>query len=606
MGPTSFFGRFNALFRCRLCWRVTFAVFAAIFLIEAAILVPSYHNQEHNLLNRLNQVGRTMVISASYYFLSHASKEFVALLDEVTQGTELAGGAVYDADGELVGTFGEPPSQRLGKLLAADEARIIEDRYEIVWQPHETGLTVTVVGRMDASAIPDALSDFVWRIAGLVLLISGFVCIVTMVILDRIVLGPMLGIRANLVAAQREPQYADRHIMSHRRNDEMGEVVEALNSLLMRVSKTYREDLAAMVAMADNSNEGIIAYDRSWNLVYANGACLDFCKVATKQEMAQNDLPRFGLADRPGNFTLAELAGGGGFSGEATLFGAGTRIPCYVNAGEIFDDGGAVLRYHATITDVTEISDARISLERQNLELETSNRAKDQFVANMSHELRTPLNAILGFSEMMRTETFGPLGAPQYKEYLDDINNRGKHLLEIINNILDLSKIEAGRFELKEEEVDPSDTIESSIRLIREQARGHNIEIGTQVPADLPKLWVDGQKVKQMLINLLSNAVKFTPEGGHITISARTETDGHLAISIADDGIGIADADQEKVFRPFGQADAGLNRKFEGTGLGLPLAKAMVELHSGRLELDSRLDHGTTVTLHFPSSRLVA
>ncbi len=207
---------------------------------------------------------------------------------------------------------------------------------------------------------------------------------------------------------------------------------------------------------------------------------------------------------------------------------------------------------------------------------------------------------------MMRSETFGPLGVPQYKEYLDDINDSGKHLLEIINNILDLSKIEAGRFELREEEVDPNDTIESSIRLIREQARSHNIAIGTQVPDDLPKLWVDGQKVKQMLINLLSNAVKFTPEGGNITISAKTESDGHLAISIADDGIGIADADQEKVFRPFGQADAGLNRKFEGTGLGLPLARAMVELHDGRLELDSRLDHGTTVTLHFPSSRLVA
>ena len=121
-------------------------------------------------------------------------------MDEVTQGTELTGGAVYDADGTLVGTFGEPPAQSLGKLLAADNARVSEDRYEIAWQPHQTGLTMTVVGRMDASAIPDALSAFVWRIAGLVLLISGFVCIVTMVILDRIVLGPMLGIRDNLAA----------------------------------------------------------------------------------------------------------------------------------------------------------------------------------------------------------------------------------------------------------------------------------------------------------------------------------------------------------------------------------------------------------------------
>ena len=162
----------------------------------------------------------------------------------------------------------------------------------------------------------------------------------------------------------------------------------------------------------------------------------------------------------------------------------------------------------------------------------------------MSHELRTPLNAILGFSELMMNEAFAPVDAEQYREQLRDINDSGNQLLEIINNILDLSKIEAGRFKIRDEEIDTAHAIESSIRLIRERARDRNIEIGTEVPDRLPRMRGDAQKVKQMLINLLGNAIKFTPDGGRITVSARTEPDGHLSIAVADNGVGIAEKDK--------------------------------------------------------------
>ncbi len=607
MAMTPLTGWFAALFRCRLCWRVTFAVFAAIFVIEAAILIPSYQTRERALLDRLDQVYRATVVSSASYVLRHDGAEFVYVLDELSQNSKLAGGAIYRADGSLVGSFGEAPVNRPGALSAGGEYLADSNRYEVVWRPDQTGLDVVVVGRLNASGIPAQLRNFVWRIAGLVLLISGFVCVVTMFILDRIVLGPMLTIRDKLVSAQRDPAHADRYTMSAQRNDEVGEVVEALNSLLVRVSKTHREDLAAMVAMADKSNEGIIAYDRIWQVVYANRACFNFCNASGMRQLGEDGLPRFALADTPGTFLLAELIEDGEFSGEATLIGAGgARVPCYVNAGQILDERGKVLRYFATMTDVTQLSNARKNLQRQNLELEASNRVKNEFVANMSHELRTPLNAILGFSEMMMNEVFGPVGTDQYREYLRDINDSGNHLLEIINNILDLSKIEAGRFELRDEEIDAVHAIESSIRLIRERARHRNIEIGTDFPDRLPRMRGDSQKVKQILINLLGNAIKFTPEGGRITVSARTEPDGHLSIAVADNGVGIAEKDKAKVLLPFGQADSGLARRFEGTGLGLPLAKAMMELHSGRLDLDSEIDRGTTVTLRFPSSRVLA
>ncbi|MCZ6895277.1 MAG: ATP-binding protein [Gammaproteobacteria bacterium] len=477
------------------------------------------------------------------------------MLDELSQNSKLAGGAIYRADGTLVGSFGEAPVNRLGALSAGGEYLVDSNRYEVVWRRDQSGLDVIVVGRLNASEIPAQLQYFVWRIAGLVLLISGFVCVVTMFILDRIVLGPMLTIRDKLVSAQHDPAHADRYAMSAQRNDEVGEVVEALNSLLVRVSKTHREDLAAMVAMADNSNEGIIAYDRIWQVVYANRACFKFCNASGMRQLGEDGLPRFALADTPGTILLAELIEDGEFSGEATLIGAGgAKVPCYVNAGQILDESGEVLRYFATMTDVTQLSNARKNLQRQNLELEASNRVKNQFVANMSHELRTPLNAILGFSEMMMNEVFGPVGTEQYREYLRDINDSGNHLLEIINNILDLSKIEAGQFELRDEEVDAVHAIESSIRLIRERARHRNIEIGTDLPDRLPKMRGDSQKVKQILINLLGNAVKFTPEGGRITVSARTEPDGHLSIAVADNGVGIAEKDKAKVLLPFGQA----------------------------------------------------
>ena len=204
----------------------------------------------------------------------------------------------------------------------------------------------------------------------------------------------------------------------------------------------------------------------------------------------------------------------------------------------------------------------------------------------------------------MLTETFGDLGNPKYREYARHINSSGAHLLQIINDILDLCKIEAGKMELIEESLGLRQIIANSVQLVSEKAKEHGIVISVEIAENVPNVRADERKIKQALINILSNAVKFTPAGGKLTVASRIENDGKLAISISDTGLGISPENQEQIFNPFVQVDSGLSRKFDGTGLGLPLSKAMVELHGGTLDLESAVGVGTTVTIRLPHDRL--
>ncbi len=239
---------------------------------------------------------------------------------------------------------------------------------------------------------------------------------------------------------------------------------------------------------------------------------------------------------------------------------------------------------------------------------EDANRTKTQFLANISHELRTPLNAIIGYSDMILHEVLGPLSAEnskKYENYVKDINDSGHLLLEIINDILDLSSIEAGKATLNEEKLSIDALISTTLRLVKQPAEKGLLKVSTKVDSKLPFLFADERMLRQTLLNLLSNAVKFTPEGGSVTIKANIEETGSMVISVADTGIGIAKKNLEKVMSPFGQVDGDLSRKHTGTGLGLPLARTFTELHGGALDLQSKIRKGTTVTLRFPPERVL-
>jgi signal transduction histidine kinase len=244
-------------------------------------------------------------------------------------------------------------------------------------------------------------------------------------------------------------------------------------------------------------------------------------------------------------------------------------------------------------------------LRRAKEAAEAASRAKTEFLATVSHELRTPLNAIIGFSELMIRGVLGPIGNPQYSEYLEDIHQSGTHLLSIINDILDFSKAEASKLELHESEVDVHQVVIGLTRLLGPRARDAGLALFDRIPSDLPHLWCDERKLKQMLLNLLTNAVKFTPRGGTIEVEASCDETG-LTISVRDTGIGIAKADLVRVLQPFVQADNELSRRHEGTGLGLTLVNSMIAMHGGGFHLESEVGTGTAAILNFPPERVAS
>ena len=250
------------------------------------------------------------------------------------------------------------------------------------------------------------------------------------------------------------------------------------------------------------------------------------------------------------------------------------------------------------------ISQREGELIRAKEEAETANRAKSSFLANMSHELRTPLNAIIGFSEVLHSQIFGPDAGQRYREYATYINASGQHLLRLVNDVLDLSKLAAGQLELAESVVDLGALLGDCIGLVLPQARQKNLTIATNLAPELPPVMAGELRLKQVLLNLLSNAVKFSREGGVISVMARLTEAGDLAVTVADRGIGMKPQDIPIALEPFRQVDNTLARAYEGTGLGLPLAKMLIEKHGGSLTLDSAAGVGTTVTVTLPKERL--
>ncbi len=265
------------------------------------------------------------------------------------------------------------------------------------------------------------------------------------------------------------------------------------------------------------------------------------------------------------------------------------------------DDGGLVAVY----TDVSELKQREQSLSLAKADAEAANKAKSDFLANMSHELRTPLNAVIGFSQMLNQEIFGPLGHENYKIYGNDIETSAQHLLSLINDILDMAKIEAGKYTLDESEIDIHLIVDLCERIVSGRFRDGELSLSIELPRHLPILRGDERALKQILINLLSNAAKFTEPGGEVTVRAWTADDGTLRIAVSDTGIGMAAEDLPKALGSFEQIESHLSRHTQGTGLGLPLAKSMCELHGGGLTLESELGKGSVVTLWFPAERVI-
>lgn len=268
-------------------------------------------------------------------------------------------------------------------------------------------------------------------------------------------------------------------------------------------------------------------------------------------------------------------------------------------------DGTRSMVAQGYLLDITEMKTAQVTLDEARRGAEQANKSKSEFLANMSHELRTPLNSVIGFAEVMKDEVFGPIG-DRYKEYAESVHTSGQHLLSLINDVLDLSKIEAGKIELVEEETDVSVILAKCRQLLHERASAAGLHIRLEIPAPLPFVIVDGRRIKQVILNLMSNAVKFTPPGGRISLRAEMDPPTGLKISVVDTGIGMTQDEISVALEQFGQIDNDLARQHDGTGLGLPIARSLAELHGGKLEVESKRDAGTTVMLWLPMTRVVS
>lgn len=276
-----------------------------------------------------------------------------------------------------------------------------------------------------------------------------------------------------------------------------------------------------------------------------------------------------------------------------------------IQRGElIHDEQGNPTGYSGTSQDITQERVAQLKLLKALEEAESANRSKSEFLANMSHELRTPLNAIIGFADSMQHEIYGPIKNDRYQEYIGDIHVSARHLLKIIGDILNISRIEAGRQELEETDVEVLPLLDRVLRWVRQTCSDRDIKIQSGTISDGVVLRADERQIRQVLLNVLGNSIKFTPDGGTISVNTRFAHDDFI-IEVVDTGIGIPKVELEKVFEPFHQVGSVMTRKEDGAGLGLALSKSLMSLHNGTITIDSTVDIGTTVSMCFPGDRVV-
>jgi PAS domain S-box-containing protein len=606
--------------KCRVCWQLALAVFLCIVAIETAILIPSVRSFERDLLLRLEESSLSALAAVVEMRGGEATSADLAQFEAAfARATPIRGGSLLGPNNQPIATFGERPDlitslektsdSRLSRFVTGRSRSENGTRYDVRWPQEDTGLIGDIIMRLDSASINAELIAFVIRIAWLVLIISVFVSGGAMIVIGRTVLTPMLQVRDAVVAAWSDPAQVDTYRLDYRRRNEMGELVIALNRLLVRISLTHREELAMLNAVANETNVAITACDEMGMLIYANDAALSLCGCRSMLDMQGKGLPRFERPDGDGApITLKELLAGGGFSGEATLYtGAGNPVPGYVNAGVLTNDSDQTLRYFATIADISDVREAQERLRQRNLELAAAEQTKSRFLANMSHEFRTPLNANIGFSELIGDELAGSNGNACHRTYIEDIRKSGLHLLSIITDVLDMAKVESGTMGVHFSDVSVTDVIDDALRMVSQQVKEKKLTVKVDFDKRLPSLRADELKLRQILLNLLTNAVKFTPEGGTITVSA---SPGHseklgecFKIVISDTGVGIAADEMKSVLEPFGQGAQTGQLQLGGAGLGLALCKALTEAHDGTFTLDSELGEGTTATLHIPINR---
>jgi len=361
--------------------------------------------------------------------------------------------------------------------------------------------------------------------------------------------------------------------------------------------------------LAENANDMITSHDDKGRVVFASLAAQQFLGEPVQKVLGDGLFERVHVADRPAYLTALSRchANNETIAVEFRVRRAGANeagryawVEMRCRPIRSVDNAGHAHAALVAITrDISEHKTQESQLLKARDEAEGASRAKTQFLASMSHELRTPLNAIIGFSEILNRELFGALGEARYRVYARLIHESGEHLLNVVNDILDMSKIEAGKFKVVKEPFDVASLVNSCCDIMRHTAEQRSLSLEVEVEPNIPELAADKRACKQMLLNLIANAIKFTEPGGWVRVMARVQ-DGNVLLEVSDNGIGISDQDLPKLGSPFVQASGSYDRSYEGAGLGLSVVKGLARLHDGSLELASTLGEGTTATITLP------
>lgn len=604
---------FRAVVRSRLVRGVALPVFVTILAIEALLFVPAYQQYKDDLLNQVAAQALGYVRAAGRlpgtgpsWLLQH--------LADATENARWTGVAVIGSGGRVLGSHDILPGVAKACPGTARAVRIPEDggAMEVCWPAERTGLAYAVAARFDIRDIRTDLEAYRLRLAVLALLVAGGATAILLVLISRRVLQPIINLQQALTRVAADPSRADgSRLPDVRTRDEIADLVRASQRMLdhvadamtayRRQNDALRQSEARFREIFEKSYDAILIVDPDHDrVVDMNPAAVRLLNRDAEAQALPETLHEIYPEQHAelGRFHAEVAAHGHARSSAFTCVGTdGAPIPVDVAATHIdWDTTPCVLHL---VHDMREHQRLQRALTDAKERAEEADRMKTRFLASMSHELRTPLNAIIGFSEIIGTQAFGPVGTPKYRDYANDILASARHLHEMINDILDISKIEAGRMEVQPQRVDLADAVYNAQRLITPRAAAKQIAVEADLPFHPPVPFADERHLRQILINLLANAVKFTPEGGRIVVGMQPPPDGLVRITVTDSGPGMDEADAARALEPFRQAHGGAQHG--GTGLGLPLCKRLAEINGGRLTLDTEPGRGTTVIVDLPA-----